>query len=368
MKKFLLASAFFVVSQVNASTGVKTTGYDVTSLLSDPASGVSVWGGQSIKFSAPFVNGMKVVFEDLMPGANWGHPGVLKLVDKAGQTVEQKQTQRPPEGFEDMPQLWGNNQEVNAPKFNLNTFGGKLKVKNPEKYYAVLINGHADRRHWNDYSFLFRVMTQIYGYNKENIYVADGTFKDRACDLDDDGQCDIKYGSRKAEIKALLDELKGKLQADDHLLLAVNDHGGSTGGEATIILQDGEMKVSEFKPYFNALKPNKILSLYEQCFSGGFVRPSSTSAHRVSAAAAKDTEYSWASMDLQFDEWIYWTIAGFARQTYDGKTVDVSLNRDGKVSLQQAFAVSVARDQRQESPVLESYNNSGGASQIGLDF
>jgi hypothetical protein len=369
MKKILVLFGFFVACFLNAATPQNgTAGFNITTLLTDPAGGVPVWGGKSVHLNTVIRPGFQVIFEDLVPGANWGHPAVIKVLNPLGAIVEQVRTTRPPEGIEDAPQMWGTQMRpVGKVEFKINVFEGKLKVKDPSKFWAVLINGHADRRHWNDFSFLYRVLTQVYGYNKDHIFVADGSFKDRDCDLDGDGKCEILYGSKTAEIKAMMNEVKDKVQAGDHFVLAVNDHGGSTGGESTIVTMDGEMRMSEFKPLLAAIKADKVLTMYEQCFSGGFVR-ASTAYKRVSMAAAKDSEYSWASMDLNFDEWIYHAIAAFARQSYKGEVVSVDLTREGKVSAQQAFAHSVAKDQRQESPLLESYKNSGAAATIGLDF
>jgi hypothetical protein len=85
-------------------------------------------------------------------------------------------------------------------------------------------------------------------------------------------------------------------------------------------------------------------------------------------AGATNQEFSWASQDLNFDEFIYHVVAAFARQTHDGKPLNTDLNRDGNVSAQEAFAYAIANDSRPESPLLESSVNAGLAAKIGLGF
>ncbi len=339
--------------------------YDVTALVQ--GSGLPLTGGKNAQLQLNW-SGDKVYFEDILPGANWNHPAQIRVVNRLGKVTQSISVQRPPDGIENAPVVSGEIEMGNSkPTFKLNTYDGKFKVSDPSKFYAILINGHADQRHWNDFSFLYRVMTQIYGYSRENILIADGANKEKQNDLDGDGTNDIQYSSTKQGITDAMTELAKRVKATDHVVLAVNDHGGSEGGESTIVTYDGELKVSEFMPLFNAVKASKILSLFEQCYSGGFVRPTTTNS-KVAMSAARNDEYSWASNDLNWDAWIYEAVVGFAMQTHDGKAVVVDTNGDGKVSASEAFAYSVSKDTASESPLLESHANSGDALEIGLGF
>lgn len=364
LSKIALLTVVFASSVLLAGSNI----YDITSLMTDPSGELDTIDGKSVKLNTPITNGHRVLFEDTLPGANWGHPAIYKVVNARGETLEAVKASMPPLQLSLADLLSGlpasNYQEV---EFKLSDFDGKYKVANPENYYAFLFNGHADRRHWNDFSFLYRVLTDIYGYKEENIIVADGAYKDRLGDLDGDGDNDIAYGSDRADLEAVLKKLAEDLGPDDQLIFAVNDHGSTMAGESTIVLYDGEIKASEFKKLFDKLPAKRILSIYEQCFSGGFVRPS-VSDTRVAMAAATDTEYSWASMDLLFDEFIYHVIAAFAMQSYDGKPINSDVNKDGKVSAKEAFGYAVLNDLRKESPILESGRNAGSADTIGLGF
>lgn len=367
-KSFFLFTVIAVAFAQVAGADARRTPvvYDITGLMSSPNGEISLLGGKTVKLNLTW-DASKVLFEDKLPGANWEHPAAFRVVARNGKVLQEVAVNRPPRNLEAAPVIEGRNPNIETPKFALNTFGGKYKVTNPSKYHAILINGHADQRHWNDHSFLYRTLVNIYGYSRENIIVVDGVYKDRLPDLDGDGTNDIGYSSTLQGIRDAMEALAAKVKTGDQVILSVNDHGGKIGNESTIIAYDGEMKVSEFKPLFDAIKADRVVSLHEQCHSGGFVRPS-TGRNRVAMAAARDDEYSWASSDLMWDEWIYWTIVAFARQTYDGKAVDVDTNRDDRISVTEAFAYSVAKDEASESPLLESAPNAGTAINIGLNF
>ena len=71
---------------------------------------------------------------------------------------------------------------------------------------------------------------------------------------------------------------------------------------------------------------------------------------------------------MQYDEFFYHFVSGLASQTPDGKPVAVDNNRDGRVSIQEAFAFALNRDTTAENPLLESYPNSGFAQLFGIHF
>jgi len=367
MRAFLFLLGAFCVWQVFAANHPSVT-YNITPLMTDPSGAIPMLGGKKIQLKSVLSPGTQVLFEDMYPRANWGHPGFFKVVSKEGALLEKVKVNLPPEHLEIAPVVEGSLFRSSSQiEFKLDDFKGQMKVADPKRFYALLINGHADQRHWNDFSFLYRVLVQIYGYHPANIFVADSVYRQRAADLDGNGTEDIQYESTLKGIRELLGTLKQKLQAGDQLLVAINDHGNTSNGESTIVLFDGEMTAGEFGKLLKDLVVDKILAIYEQCFSGGFIRPS-VGQKRVAMSAATNIEYSWATADLNFDEFIYHVIAAFARQTHDGKAVGSDINGDGKISAQEAFGYASARDAAPESPALESHINSGNASEIGLNF
>lgn len=371
MKIFGLALSFFlsVLALAAPSQNNHSTVYDVTPLFrfGNSANSLPQNGGKQIQFKSLITSTTKVLFEDLVPGANWRHPAKFKVVSAAGAVIEEVKTDLPPRHLERAMILSGVGRAGKV-EFTLDTFAGKYRVSDPSKHYAFLLNGQADQRHWNDMSFLYRVLTQIYGFNPSNIIVADGAFRETSNDLDGNGTNDIKYGSSEADVKEAMKWFKDHLTEQDHLVLAVDDHGGtSSDGQSTIILQDVEMKATQFTAMLREIKLRKLVAIYEQCYSGGFVR-STVEEGRVAMAAATDSEFSWATRDLLFDEFIYHVIAAFAMQTHAGVPIASDLNTDGRISAQEAFAYAVGRDAAPESPLMEGSNNSGQAANFGIGF
>jgi hypothetical protein len=332
---------------------------DITRLVG-PGRTIRLAGGRQVALQAPLPPaGTQVQFIDLKPGANWSHPALIRVRDAAGKVIEEIPVRRPPEGLNRLlPPA--------APvQFKLNDLGGKLKVGDPKRYYALLINGAADQRHWNDFSFLYRVLTQVYGYLPEQIFVADSNFIGNSPDLDGDGKPDIRYESTVAGVKDLMTSLKAQVPPEAQLLVATDDHGDQLEGESTLVLNDQDLKASEFAALLKEIPAGTVLSIHEPCYSGGFVRPS-VGSRRVAMAAAMNFELSWASPDLDFDEFIYQVVSAFAFQRHDGTPVAADANGDGLVSAQEAFGFAVANERRAESPLLEAENGSGASAAIGL--
>ncbi len=341
--------------------------YDASSLWTPLRSNISLIGGKSFSLGRSPSRGESLWFEDLQPLANWEHPARFKIINPNGTVKKTLPVRRPPLALKDLPILRGARAPAVPPAIQLSSFGGAYQVSDPTSYYAVLINGHADQRHWNDFSFLYRTLRTVYGYNRANIFVADSNFKDIASDLSGEGKIDITSGSTLADVQTLFERLKTLLKPTDHLLIAVNDHGGLQGSESTIILNDTEITATDFSKLVTALPTRRLLAIYEQCFSGGFVRPT-VAYNRVAMSASTENESSWASQDGIWDEFIFRVIEAFAMQTPQGAPLTDPLIAGKKVSAHDAFAYAFGKDAAWESPKLEAYANTGFAPQIGLGF
>ncbi len=361
---------------------------DVTELVMktgfDGSPGIELTGGSIVPLKEALEPGTKVVFEDLMPGANWGHPARLKVL-RHGREVLSQLLRLPPRFLAHAkkpkpvmgPMPVAGTTPAEAPvaeepnlleaKFTINSLKGVHRVTTPEKFHAILINGNPDQRHWNDFSFLYRVLVQVYGYLPANIHVADSTHKETKGDLDGSGQNRIQHASSIDGVKGLFAQLKDKLKPTDQVLLVVNDHGSIVENETTIVLQDAEMKSSEFAALVRALPTKRILAIFEQCFSGGFVRPVAED-QTVAMSASSNREFSWSTADMRFNEFLYHVISAFAFQTHDGKPVMADKDANGKVSAQEAFSYAVHKDEMAESPMLEAAPNSGLTPLIGVSF
>ncbi len=372
---------FFVLGAAEARTKPKAQVTDITALVQthslDGSPGVELEGGEIIPLAAASTPGSKVIFEDLMPGANWGHPAIISVLHQ-GKELLRRALQSPPRGLGQLKKKSPTKATVASEpedsetdplevKFALVDHKGKYKVENPGKFHALMINGNPNQRHWNDFAFLYRTLLSVYGYLPENIHVADSTNKEAKGDLDGSGKNRIAYASTVNAVKDLFTSLKEKLKPEDQLLIVVNDHGSIKENETTMVLFDGEIKASEFAGMVKGLPTKRIIAIFEQCFGGGFVRPMADD-ETVAMAASTNREFSWSTPDLRFDEFLYHVTSAFAHQTHDGKSVSADTNKNGKVSAQEAFSFAVEHDSMAESPVLEAAANSGVATSIGLSF
>ena len=114
------------------------------------------------------------------------------------------------------------------------------------------------------------------------------------------------------------------------------------------------------------LPTENILSVFEQCFAGGFVRPTISNG-RVSVAAATNREISFATDDGNFDEFLYLFTSAFGHQTHEGTAVNADLNGDGRINAREGFAYALAKDLASESPLIESFINTGTDFTLGFD-
>lgn len=380
---FSLVLLTLVVGSAYAKVKPEVT--DITELVQtqslDGSPGVELEGGSLVSLPEAAVPKTKVIFEDMMPGANWGHPAFIRLI-RQGKEILRHALRLPPRGLGKVKKgKIGPSTGLATPptasepieedplqvKFAISDLGGKHKVADPSKFHALMINGNPNQRHWNDFAFMYRVLTTVYGYLPENIHVADSTNKDGKGDLDGSGKNRIGYASTLKGVTDLFGTLKDKLKPEDQLVIVVNDHGTVSENETNLVLYDAEMKASKFAELVKALPTKRIVAIFEQCFSGGFVRPMADD-ETVVMAASTNREFSWSTPDLRFDEFLYHVISAFAHQTHEGKPLTADTNKNGKISAQEAFSYAVEHDSMSESPVMEAAPNSGLATSIGLSF
>ncbi len=341
--------------------------YDLTPIALATSGQIPLMGGGTLALPALWSK-RRIYFEDLQPGANWGHDARVRIEDNDGRLAAQIKLRFPPRDLATLEVLGGTPPVPSKPpEFKIGNAKGVHRVADPDKYWAYLLNGDAEQRHWNDYAYLYRVLVEVYGYLPSHILVGDGLFRKRKPDLDDNGTSDINYGSTHDEVKRAFGFLNSTLKKSDRLLFVVNDHGGIVDGESTIVLSDVELKASEFLPLMATLPNQETISVFAQCNAGGFVRPSIAQG-RVAVAASTDLELSWATTDFQFDEFLYHFTAAIGFQRHDGTPVSADSDGDGKVSVKEAFVYAQAADKSPESPFLESFTNTGKAMDIGVGY
>lgn len=233
--------------------------------------------------------------------------------------------------------------------------------------YAIILSGGVNKlsnyeRYWNDCSFIYQTLVNKYGVPKENIFplmsdgdnpaedmwLTAGGFASQSLDLDNDGVNEIKLAATKSNIRTILDNLKTKLQKDDHLFFYVIDHGGSTDNISSSYinlwnyeeLYDYELAemLTPFTDKF--VNVNVVLG---QCFSGGF-NDDLTKVGCVVASACTGSEPSWACLDKPYDEFVYhWTCA-VNGATHQNVKVNADIDKNDRVTMEEAFDYAKAND------------------------
>lgn len=359
-----LLTLIFLMTEIASAKAM----YDLGSASNLKNNRLMLEGNRSIQMKRIPGRELRVIFEDKFPRANWGHPATVKLVDELGTVFDEQTVTSPPKGWQKIQKQASDDLFKPPSKATIKLVADtKWRVKDPTKHFALLINGNASQRHWNDYAFLYKTLTEVYGYQRSHIFVADSFHKTELPDLDDDGKPDIDYESTIGGIRGLIQQLATTLSSDSELLIVVNDHGEIKDGQPVLVVNDGDINAKDFNQWIHTLPPKRAISVFQQCFGGGFVR-GAIGEFRVALSASSNQEFSWATKDMQFDEFLYHFTSGLAGQTADGKPVLVDNNRDGRVSVQEAFAYALNNDSTPENPLLESYPNSGFAQLFGIHF
>lgn len=241
--------------------------------------------------------------------------------------------------------------------------------------YAVIISGGANAynnwiRYWNDCAAIYSVLTNIYGYADDHIYVLisdgtstgkdrhhyDGSYDSSPLDLDGDGDNDIRFAATRANITQVCNTLKNKLTSDDNLLIYTMDHGGWEGTDTDVFLNLWNNEVisdNDFDLEINKINAGIINICMGQCNSGGFIDDLQTE-NRVISTACRFDESSYAKSNLIYDEFVYHWTAAIAGQTPDGTSINADSNNDGYISMQEAFQYAGNRDAQPEHPQYSS--------------
>lgn len=243
--------------------------------------------------------------------------------------------------------------------------------------YAVLVNGGRNRltnheRYWNDCAFLYRTLRQTFRIPKRNITVlmsdggnpaedmlrTDGQgFISSSTDLDGDGQADVNYPATTEAFANVLLSMSRRLNEYDHLFLYFIDHGGTYGiSEDSYVWLWNDEKLNDYflASLLNRFRVGSINILMGQCYSGGFVSDLMGEG-RVIATACSGKERSSKCPDRAYDEFVYqWTCAVKGADEM-GNPVYADTNRDGEVSMLEAFQYAQAHDRVPETPQYASW-------------
>ncbi len=329
-----------------------------------------------------------VFFVDKNPIQNWGHPCIFIFVDVRTGNVSILDWKLPPNNLESWEFL--NIIEEQEPESKLNIVSSNIpmykSLRSSDHCYAIIISGGGNpganwSRYWNDCSFIYSTLVNVYGYDDSHIkcLIADGTnpnadrrigmesYDSSPLDLDGDSDNDIDYSATKSNITTVFNNLASVIGKDDHLYIFVTDHGDrESGRDAEIILWYESIRDDQFADEVDKIYAGQITIVMGQCYSGGFIDDLS-SGDRIIATACDYDEPSYCMGYFTYDEFVFDWIASVAGEDPYENPVDADDNNDGFISMVEAFNYAEAHDSASETPQYDSSPDDLGFV-LGLGF
>ena len=333
-------------------------------------------------------------FIDDIPYGNWSHPCRYIYVDSENGKVITHNHSMPLSGIDMKPLI---EQEVDneillydskkmkeqLPKTIVTN--STLKNYASSKDYAVIINGGVKDslnyiRYWNDCAAIYSTLVNVYGYNRNHIYVlmSDGTnpandrrtnygFDSSPLDLDGDGTNDIQYAATRTNVISVFNQLGNALTTDNNLFIYTMDHGGIFGNNSYLCLWNNEKLYDyEFASLLSNIDANSINICMGQCHSGGFIDNLSNSKYVIATACKyNEISYSLYSGYDGYDAFVYYWTAAVTGAYPNGTTANADTNNDGYISMREAFNYAMSNDPANETPQFD-YTPLGIDSRLNL--
>ncbi len=309
-------------------------------------------------------------FVDENSFANWGHNCKYIFVNVLTGEVVSVNYNYPPRDLDLATKLKFLENIPIGNKFNFNTnIVNRTTAIPSNECYAVIISGGASKgsnwiRYWNDCQAMYKVLTQVYGYKKSNIYclisdgtnpaadraLYDGSYDNSPIDLDNDGVNDVAYDATKNSISTVFNVLQNKLNPNDFLFIFSTDHGSATNNDVILNLWNDEITATQFAIEVDKVNAGHIGVTMEQCYSGGFISKLCKQDRSI-ATACLPNELSYAKApDYLYNDFVYHWISAVGKKTPSGLTVNADSNSDGKISLHEAFQYADIQGTAIETP------------------
>ncbi len=326
------------------------------------------------------------IFADDLPGANWTHPCRYILIQPGSQEMHIIEHRRPPEMIKNMKVIHRHTPEAGRElkksddgEMQRTVPSRPLTARSAENLWSVIISGGGSQwsnypRYWNDISSIYKCLVNYYEYLDDHIYVLcsdgtdpapdkyDGTNSDP--DLDGDGDDDIIYSATVDNLQTVFDELQTRIGPQDLLFVYATDHGDTEGGWDTVLVMwnSADLQDNVFADMLDQIECRDVVTVWEQCYSGGFL-DDLNGENRVFASAARYDEVSWAmAPDYIYDEFVFhWTAAVNWEDAY-GNPVDADTNNDGIVDMNEAFIYAEMMDTADETPQYDELPAGYGAT------
>jgi Peptidase C13 family/FG-GAP-like repeat len=311
-----------------------------------------------------------LVFVDLKPQANWGHPCTYQFYDPhTGALLYSENALFPPNLAGDTPlQVFHQPVLMGVPTAHeLSVVASLVEAVSP-KYVLPLVSDAAQQRyailwtsqisnlrHVEDLEFFWRALVNVYGFTASNIYVLcyNGTIG--ATDVtgavgnwygnNTAYQMKVSYSATTANLQTVFNTLAGKLKPKDLLFIHTNNHGSPSGccvDNSTVITPTQFGTMLSGLPVFRDL----IVTM-EQCYSGAFQSPTLTKSTAVNTAFASAVDANTESDGAaHFDPWALALAEALVSTTPAGANLPTKPNPnfDGLVSIKAACDWAKAND------------------------
>lgn len=304
-----------------------------------------------------------VVFEDQMPGANFGHPcRYLFHSPEDGSLISTAEAQFPPEVSDRVLRPDYFHEPLKLSETLPSVYGridwGKLHhfpwLVDDNRFALLWTSQISNRRHIEDTEFAYRILRHKFGFPAANIYVLcyDGTIgstdfsgADMATWVGDGTayQMQIHDAASQANLEATLTEISGRMDQDSLLFVHTNNHGSTAGlciDNSSVVTPAAWATTLDGMDAFGTL----VVTM-EQCYSGAFLQPTidHSRAARTSFASAVPADKVSAG-DGHFDQWARTWLEAVNGSTAFGASLahQPDTNADGRVSAREAFNYSDA--------------------------
>lgn len=329
------------------------------------------------------------IFIDTEPMKRWGHecytltcPRSTNSLFMADVQAVKVLDQMPPEG--DYTPLdvtattdFDKSREPHVPK---HTLSNEVEISSAQRTYAVIINGGIRKNtntmgDWNDCSFIYQTLAYRFGVPKNNIVpiMSDGKnpkpdiwsssegIISQPLDLDFDGNNEIELAATKSNIDSVLNSLKNKMNSGDHLFMFVTDHGGKNenNGPTYICLWGND--TSEINKLYDyelreMLRPFSeknifVNAVFGQCYSGGSVIELSNI--KCVAASSTKKDYTYPGLMENYNPFLYSWTSAVNGANHEGKSVDADYDRNGYVTMDEAFRYAHNEDIKLGCPAAQ---------------
>ena len=341
---------------------------------------------QKIKADAQSI----LVFADDEPRANYSHACRYQFYDaESGEFHREVPAQFPPVTAKDPLQLMPFHEPI-AFVENPVLFRPWPVLRCPiiweRQRYAILWSGMSNKRHLNDMEFLYRTLIDRYGFRPDHIYAMsyDGSLNTQdgvQTSWPGDGtgyRINLTGEGTRSDFEAAVDELKGRIDSDDLLLVHINNHGGYDGtpGTANFCTYPSwaGYYASDFAAKLGELpKFDKLIAMLEPCHAGGFNAPiiaHSTADATSVASAALEPYNSYVSADGNWDPFARDWVA--AQAGHDAFGAALAFNPDGDadgiIEAEEAFWYADVVKLPDDTPNFSESSETGGDIALGRTY